>query len=549
MLKDEPTEPIIERGSSITLPGAARAAQVIQAQADMQETMTTLADQLLVLFDEIPTAGLIRQNRRPMHQYVQTYFRMADGVWEALATDKLDELTSNPGYTIIADALEQKLLSIHDDCQQADQHPQARGSRLWRRRVRLYSRSLLEWKRCLDTGVTGKLPDPTACGRTLYRAHSRIGLAGINGFDYLLITGLPLLGMLTSLLLAVLFGVMNVLMPVGLPRSLVPTILAGLSTIFILWFSAGGSSTLPLIAGYTLTQRQSMLFTRTLRASVNAKTSLGLRRIVLRVLLTTFGLLLAAALAAVLVITGLVAAVFFTEPHTGSQDIGSYLANIAQANLGQNFQIDPMFTTLLFPIIGLLLTALFFLPFTLSVQASLVRALLGHPTRSPETRRSALQPALEVLSFHITTLLFIVILANSIANLGADTLLPAGWPLVSARLLVYIAALLVPYLLLVYVPFREGITRWQNAMLHELALRRNEIAQRLSRVQPQSNEQADLRTIQEYLTWQYYRTQETEVKETSSAPFSFERSTLVVILAILGAIALEQINQLLHTLV
>src|SRR5262249_44628013 len=209
MLRDEPTEPMVERGgssSAVTLPGAARAAHIVQAQVDMQETMTTLADQLLVLFDEIPTAGLIRQNRRPMHQHVQTYLRIADGVWEALAVDKLDELTSNPAYTIVADALEQKLLQIHDDCQQADQNPQARGSWLWRRRVRLYSRALLEWKRCIDTGNTGKLPDPTACGRILYRAHGRVGLAGINAFDYLLVTGLPMLGILTSLILAVLFG-------------------------------------------------------------------------------------------------------------------------------------------------------------------------------------------------------------------------------------------------------------------------------------------------------------------------------------------------------
>jgi hypothetical protein len=103
--------------------------------------------------------------------------------------------------------------------------------------------------------------------------------------------------------------------------------------------------------------------------------------------------------------------------------------------------------------------------------------------------------------------------------------------------------------LLVDLPFREGIARWRNGKLHELALRRNEIAQRLSHSQPQAADQTDLRTIQDYLTWQYYRTQESEVRDTTTAPFSIERLLLAALLSVLGGIALEQLNQLLHNLI
>ena len=550
MLRDEPTEPLVERGGALTLPGAARAAQVIQAQVDAQETMNTLADQLLVLFDEIPSAGLIRQNRRIMHQHVQTYFRVADGIWEALATDQLEEMTNSPGYTIVTDALEGKLIQIHDECQQADQDAKARGGWLWRRRVRLYSRSLLEWKRCVDTGNSGTLPDPTACGRTLYRAHGRVGLAGLNGFEYLLVTGLPLLGILASLLLAMLFGTMNILMPTNLPNSLAPTVLAGLSTLSILWFSATGPSSLPLIAGYALTQRQSLHATRTLRATVNVQTRLGLPRVLLHVLLTTLGTVFMIALIALVALTVLVSRAFFLDPRPSvAQDVSGYMTSFVHANFDPTLQIDPAFFTLLFPGICLLMIAVFFLPFALSVQARMLRALIGHPDHSPEARRYALQPALELLSFHTVTLFFIAIVVNSIYNIGADSVLPSGWPFVSLRLLVYAAALIVPYVLLVDLPFREGIARWQHAKLHELALRRNEIAQRLSRSQPQAADQTDLRTIQDYLTWQYYRTQESEVRDTAAAPFSIERLLLVVGLALLGGIALDQLDQLLHSLV
>jgi hypothetical protein len=551
MLKDEPTEPIVEGSSTtITLPGAARAARAIQAQVDAQETMTTLADQLLVLFDEIPTSGLIPQHRRAMHQHVQTYFRIADGVWEALAGDQLDELVNNPGYTIVADALEQKLIQIHDQCQQSDQDPQLRGGWLWRRRTRLYSRSLLEWKRCIDTSSSGTVLDPTACGRALYRAHGRVGLAGITGFDYLLVTGLPVLGIVASLLLALLFGAMNLLMPTNLPKSLAPTVLAGLSTLAILWFSTTGSASLPTVVGYALARRQSLLVTRTLRATVSASSSLSFTNILLRALLTLLGTLCMLALLGVVALTGFVARAFFADSHSHAQDIGGYMSSFVRGTLAAlPFQPDPVFFTILFPAIGLALFALFFLPFTLSVQARMVRALIGHPTRSPEARRYALQPALELLSFHTITLVFFAVLANSIANLGADSVLPSGWPLVSLRLLVYAGALFIPYLLLIDLPFREGMTRWRSARLHELALRRNEIAQRLSRSQPQATDQSDLRTIQDYLTWQYYRTGETEVKDTSPAPFSSGWLLLALILAMLGGVALDQLNQLLHSLI
>ncbi|HEY7348341.1 MAG TPA: hypothetical protein VH599_08495 [Ktedonobacterales bacterium] len=549
MLREESTEPMMQQNTALSLPGAARAAQTIQAQVDAQGTMTTLADQLLVLFDEIPSAGLIRQNRRSMHQYVQTYFRIADGVWEAMATDQLNDLTSNPGYNVVTDALEQKLVEIHEACQRAEQNPQARGGWLWRRRVRLYSRSLLEWKRCMDTS-SGAPPDPTACGRVLYRAHGRVGLAGITGFDYLLVMGLPILGMVTSLLLAFLFGAMNVLLPNNLPGSLAPTVLAGLSALFLLWFSTTGSEPLSLIIGYALTRRQSMIFTRTLRSSISVKTDSGPLRVFLRVWLTTLGTLFVIGLLGLLVLIGFVARAFFSDTHAGrTEDVGAYMTSFVQTTLVQPFQMDRVFFTLLFPIICLAMIVVFSLPFTVIVQARMVKALLGQPTRSPEARRYALRPALELLSFHTITLLFVAVLVNSIYNVGASSLLPSGWPFVSARLLVYMGALILPYVFLINLPFSEGMARWRGARLRELALRRNEIAQRLSRSQPQATDQTDLRTLQEYVTWQYYRTQESDVKDVRSMPFPIERLVLALILAILGGIALDWINQLLHSLV
>ena len=546
-MRDDSTEPMIQRNTALQLPGAARASQTIQAQADIQDTMKTLADQLLVLFDELPSAGLIRQERRAMSQHVQTYFRIADGVWEAIATDQLYELAGNRGYTIAADTLEQKLIQIHEACEQAKQNPKTRGGWLWRRRVKLYSQSLLEWKRCLDSGPGGGPTDATTCGRVLYRAHGRVGLAGISGFDHLLILALPALGILASLLLAFVYGAIGVVQGTQ-GNALVPTALSSLIALYILWFSTAGPSPLPVVVGYALARRQPAIFTRLLRGISVIDFKPGLLRRILRALLTILGTLLLAGLIALLALSIIFARTFFLDTHTGAMSSHGALASLLQNMPANSLSLDPTFAAILLPALCLVIIALFFLPFTLSVQARMTRALLAYPDRFPEARRYALRPAMELLSFHTITLFFIAVLAISFTNVGAAAILPALLPAVSWRFIVYVAAIVLPYLLLIDLPYRQGIARWRAARLRDLLMRRNEIARRLSRATPQPVDQNDMRVVQDYLTWQYYRTLEGEVKETSTAPFSIEGRALALALTILTGILLDQINQLLHSL-
>ncbi len=547
MLRDGPTEPMIQRGALLPMPGAARAAQTIQAEEDVQDTMKTLADQLLVLLDEIPGAGRIQQERRVMHQHVQTYFHIADGVWEALASDQMYELTNNRAYTVAVDTLEQKLIKIHETCMQAKQDLNARGGWFWRRRVRLYSQSLLDWKRCIESGAGGGFFDTTACGRLLYRAHGRVGLAGLSGFNYLLVRSLPILGVLASLLLTLVFGAVAVTQNAQ-GHSLVPTVLSALIALYILWFSTTGPSPLPVVVGYALERRQPNLFIRALRVTGVTEIKPGPLRRSLRVLLTILGTLFLAGLLALLALSILLARAFFLNPHnSAAPDIKSSMTTLLQSSISPLSQLDPKLLIIALPVLCLSMIALFFLPFTLSVQARMTRVLLAHPERSAEARRYALRPALELLSFHTITLYFAALLANSFWNFGADSIWPA-LPVITWRLLVYIAALALPYLLLIDLPYRQGITRWRATRLRDLMRRRLEIAQRLSHATPQPADQTDLRAIQDYLTWQYYRTQEEEVRATPSAPFSIERGVLALALTIITGFLLDWVNGFLHGL-
>lgn len=302
------------------------------------------------------------------------------------------------------------------------------------------------------------------------------------------------------------------------------------------------------MVGYALGRRQPAIFTRLLRGISVIDFKPGLLRRLLRALLTILGTLLLVGLIALLALSIFFARAFFLDMDTGAMSSHGALATLLQSTLASYVSLDPGVTALLLPALCLGSIALFFLPFTLTVQARMTRALLAYPSRSPEARRYALRPAMELLSFHTITIFFIAVLAISFTNVGAVSILPASLPYVSWRSIIYVTALLLPYLLLIDLPYRRGIARWRATRLHDLLLRRNEIARRLNRVTPQPVDQNDLRVVHDYLTWQYYRTLEGETKETPIAPFSIEGRLLALALTILTGILLDQINQLLHGL-
>jgi hypothetical protein len=505
--------------------------------------MLTLADQLLVLFDEIPGAGLIRAERSKLHQHVQNYFRLADGTWEALAENQMEDLSSNPTFTGAVDALEQRLVLLHESCEHARPTLNARGGWLWRRRIRLYSRALLEWKRCLDSGPDSALEDTNHCGRVLYRAHGRVGLAGINGFNQVLVLLLPSLGALTSLGLAGMLGTINFTRQTP-ANYFVPAVLAVLSALYILWFAFAGPAPLPLVLGYAFERREALYFAKAQRVPRVIASRLGLLRNLLRAFLTLVGALLLVGVLGMLVVTVLFAIAFFTNPASASQSFSSSMTTAFTSALGGYLpqQASPLLLTLALPIFSLLAIALIFLPFTLTVQLRMSLELLGHQAHGPELRRSHLLPALQLLFFHTITLFLIALLATSIFHSGDTALWPAVLPTLTVRALLYLGALILPYLLLIDLPFRRGIARWRAARVSELRRNRATVRQGVNQTLPQVGNQPELLALQEQVSWLFSRAQEEEVKEVPAAPFSTEGRLLALVLTIATAFLLNQLN-------
>lgn len=538
MLPEGTTEPTARAGGvPALLPASA------PEQPSIRETMLTLADQLLVLFDEVPCAGLIRAERRKLHQHVQNYFRLADGVWEALAENQMEDLNSNPTFTGAVDALEQRLVLLHEACEHAKQDPNERGGWLWRRRIRLYSRALLEWKRCMDSGPDSTPEEASNCGRVLFRAHGQVGLAGLNGFNQVLVLLLPLLSVLSSLGLAGVLGALNFTAQTP-ARYLVPTALAVLSALYILWFNFAGPAPLPLVLGYAFERRVALYFAKAQRVPRVIASRLGPLRSLLRAFLTLVGALFLVGQLGMLVLTALFARAFFTnQPSVTLQNLPGAMTSAFKTVLGNLPPLqDPLLLTLALPLFSLLTVALLFLPFTLTVQLRLSLELLGHPGRGPEIRRSHLLPALQLLFFHTITALLLVILATSILRSSDSMLLPNVLPILTARWLIYAGALILPYLLLIDLPFRRGIARWRAARLSELRRNRATLRQGENRTLPQVGNQAELLALQEQVSWLFFRAQEAEVKEVSATPFSTEGRLLALVLTIGTAFLLNELN-------
>src|SRR5262249_21110984 len=139
------------------------------------------------------------------------------------------------------------------------------------------------------------------------------------------------------------------------------------------------------------------------------------------------------------------------------------------------------------------------------------------------------------------TLFLAALLTTSILHSG-DTALWPVLPILTARALIYAGALILPYVLLIDLPFRQGIARWRAARLNELRRNRANVRQGVNQTLPQVGNQPELLALQEQVSWLFFREQEVEVTEVSAAPFSAEARLLALLLTIVTAFLLNGFN-------
>ena len=233
------------------------------------------------------------------------------------------------------------------------------------------------------------------------------------------------------------------------------------------------------------------------------------------------GLLAVGALAAALVASGLLLASGNIVSRPDSATLTLSYAGGAIA-LGSGLAAAVSFVAL----------ALLFTPVLLVAIGRLVAEMGANPAWVPAARRYAIGPALALLA-PLTAALLVAAwaVANALSWQGsvyAQTTLTtamASIPLhLTLRSLVFLAVLVVPYLLLLSLPFRVGMSRWRHAWLKGLAARRAEVeshVRRLSATDPRSGTQdtseENLRSMQyDLVLLQFYRDKIAEAGKTRS---------------------------------
>jgi hypothetical protein len=444
-----------------------------------------------------------------------------------VAEEQLEQVGAEPEYRQAAVLVARSITRLK---QAADQTPSMlrplrRLPFMWRRRTRLVRLGLNAWQAGVDP-----VPNPLRMGRALFVLQGYVGLASAGAMD------LALLDMLISFTL-----------------SLASLLTLGAGLLFGWALIAGASAVVSNYAGFLITCALTLLIavllsaTRALPlgllmgASVFGPTHaacLGVRgsratSVVLRVWWLLIG---CASAAAILIALGAGAAALI-----GNGPFPVPTNTLDAVYLGGVILYYALVLAVGVCISSLLLLAL---PFAVIAQVHFVRELAGNPRWVPSARRYALPAALAVVLF-VTFLLLAI--ASSVASslhweqIGLisvsfsffqGTLTPRG--------VLFILVLALPYLLLLDLPYRIGIRRWQRQRLADLDTRRADLESQVRRLSVQPPTDEVLRAMQyDLVLLQFYRSQTDEARTTSSAPFRLEARIVGLVVAVAGALLLD----------
>jgi hypothetical protein len=177
--------------------------------------------------------------------------------------------------------------------------------------------------------------------------------------------------------------------------------------------------------------------------------------------------------------------------------------------------------------------------------------LSGWRRWSPDARRYALGPALSVIAWPVGALVGLAWYLSGLFSLDTIALAQfsvAGTPIViSARVFALLAALALPWLALIEIPFRFGLNRWRGAWLRDLTTRKNATeshVRRLSAPDPhtgaQDTSEETLRMMQyDLVLLQFYTGRIEEAERASSLPLSLPATLTLALYVIVAALLLD----------
>jgi hypothetical protein len=474
--------------------------------------------------EDIERAGLTEHYAKPVREAMRAYMTIMDGAWEALAEERLTEVIDGPGYQHEIEKLTQWLKERRQRCAETMNAHLAQGAPLprpsslrervryarWKQQVKLYYSALEVWQQAID-----KHGDARVSGQGLFRMHGYYGLTALRVVEHsaLVVLRWATAGVSILVVLAYLAGIPFIVQQVSpVVIAFVLGLLLALA-YYIVRLNVWKAALMPIVVGYALAPRQKVGFDE--QGVLVVPTAAQRRRI--RQFLEGWSLvvLVASPLIWLLATAGLGVVESIVTAKAG----GAVLLSISG--------VLSVVLVLILP-----LSYLFFLPFVLTTQFLLTRDLAVHPGWEVPARRYPLHFSLILLPFLLGGALAGCIILRQIFALQEYAVLEIGAFMVKASTALYVLAFLVPYALLIDVPYRYGVSRWRLRKLKELRGGRRVVEEEIARLPLTHEHKDDLHELQYHLGWMdYYQKKMTEAAETDEAPFPVERRTTAFLLA------------------
>jgi hypothetical protein len=541
------------RGPSLTAElsaAQARASHAPDVARQAIKELNVLAGELSALAGELESSGLARIHASAYFDLLQRYAALARAAWLSVAAERLEQDGSNPDYRQQAIAIARETTRLRRECEvvasNADFTLPRRVPWRWRRRARLVRSALRAWQGALTVPA-----DPKRMGVALY---------DLRGALYIALTGGLELTLLDSLSSSARWLVTA--LAVASAASLAGSALADNPTHAASYAVLTSITLIGLTAMILLLARNLGALPETLAGASFSETGSGLNGWqgsrftagALRVWWDVVGVV--GALAG---LTGLAVGVLFViqSPLTHGLAVA-----IQQGGLAALAALPPANWLLL---IGGLLEALLTpvaLATALAVVALALPALIvttwrfagelgGWRRWSPGARRYALGPALSVIAWLAGALVGLAWYLSGLFNLDSITVAQfgvSGTPItISARVFALLAALTLPWLALIEIPFRIGLSRWRGAWLRDLTTRKNATeshVRRLSAPDPhtgaQDTSEETLRMMQyDLVLLQFYTGRIEEAERASSLPLSLPATLTLALYMIVAALLLD----------
>jgi hypothetical protein len=530
-----------------TLTARMRAVQPPDVARQAISELGVLARELATLPDALEESGLARTHRDSYFEATEDYLRLARIAWESVAEERLEQSGADAEYRQRAILVARRVSQLQQECRSAIENAEFQLPRhtppLWRRRVGLVRTGLRAWQERL-----APTPDPLRMGRGLFVLRGYFGLATAGGLEMLLLDLL----MGTTIALLAVFGIgMALLLAGAIAAGSAATLTVGLGAATVATFGAlalvvvlGARGPAPL--GRLL---GAAVFSAT-RSTRNLDTGTALLGGLLRAWWQLVGVVAVVGLFAALAAGGvLLGSTGLLVQPGGTTAALTFAGGVAALASG------------LAATVSLAALVLLGVPTLLAALLRFATELGGSPTWVPAARRYALRPALVVLAALSGALLLGGWIATNALVWRGSVFTSFSFGsvalAVTTRGVLLLAALVVPYLLLLELPFRVGMRRWRHAWLADLAVRRADVeshVRRLSATDPRSGAQDtgddNLRAMQyDLVLLQFYRDKIAEAGKTAAAPIGLARAFVALVLAAATALALDNAVVLIHALV